>query len=77
MSGIFHHFSSFHFILSNFGVSGGETEFFVWHVQGCARGRLLNSISAALCAGRSRRKAGLVRRSPTAVIHMATLSITH
>ena len=39
--------------------------------------RLLNSISAALCGGSSHRTQGLVRRSPTALIHMATLFLTH
>ena len=41
------------------------------------RCRLLNSISAPLCGGSPHRKLGLVRRSPTAVIHMATLFLTH
>ena len=41
------------------------------------RCRLLNSISAPLCGGSPHRKLGLVRCSPTAVIHMATLFLTH
>ena len=39
MSGIFHHFSSFHFILSNFGVSGGETECFFVACAGLRQGQ--------------------------------------